>query len=123
MKTLHRSVAELEASGEFGEAARQAAASALAACEGARMMAYEAVDQRTRNRPGSGVASMARYAIVLAERQVADFVLDWTPHLFSSDADPMVATHHKRAIAAGLAAGAAEIQLNIIARDVLGLGK
>ena len=65
---------------------------------------------------------MARYAIVIAERRVADFVLDWTPHLFASDEDPMVATHHKRAIAAGIAAGAAEIQLNLIARNVLGLG-
>ena len=65
---------------------------------------------------------MARYAIVCAERQVADFVLDWTPDLFASGEEPMVTTHHKRAIAAGLAAGAAEIQLNLIARDVLGLG-
>lgn len=122
LRTLHRAVAELEGCDSFGEAARLAAAQAYAQCEAARMMAYEAVDQRTRGRAGSGVASMARYAIVLAERQVADFVLDWTPDLFSGDAAPMVATHHKRAIAAGLAAGAAEIQLNIVARDVLGLG-
>jgi alkylation response protein AidB-like acyl-CoA dehydrogenase len=122
LKTLDRAVAELQASSEFDPVARQAAADAYASCEGARMMAYEAVDQRSKSRPGSGIASMARYAIVLAERKVADFVLDWAPHLFSSDADPMVATHHKRAIAAGLAAGAAEIQLNIVARDILGLG-
>lgn len=122
LRTLDKAVAELAASGTFDSVARQAAAEALAACEAARMMAYEAVDQRSKSRAGSGIASMARYAIVLAERQVANFVLDFTPHLFSSDADPMVATHHKRAIAAGLAAGAAEIQLNIIARDVLGLG-
>ena len=43
---------------------------------------------------------MARYAIVNAERQVAEFVLDWTPHLFVSDDDLMVATHHKRAVPA-----------------------
>jgi alkylation response protein AidB-like acyl-CoA dehydrogenase len=98
------------------------AATALAACEAARMLVYEAVDKRMRDRPDTGSASMARYAVVQAERKVADFVLDWTPHLFTSDAEPMVATHHKRAIAAGLAAGAAEIQLNLIARDVLGLG-
>lgn len=122
LRTLERAVAELAAMSAFDPAARQAAAQAYATCEGARMMAYEAVDQRSKSRPGSGIASMARYAIVLAERQVADFVLDWTPHLFSSDDDPMVATHHKRAIAAGLAAGAAEIQLNIIAREMLGLG-
>lgn len=122
LKTLDKAVAELEATDAFGPAARQAAAQALASCEAARMMAYESVDQRSKSRPGSGIASMARYAIVLAERQVADFVLDWTPHLFTSDADPMIGTHHKRAIAAGLAAGAAEIQLNIVARDILGLG-
>ncbi|MDR2856662.1 MAG: acyl-CoA dehydrogenase family protein [Novosphingobium sp.] len=122
LKTLDRAVMQLQAASAFGPVARQAAADAYASCEGARMMAYEAVDQRSKSRPGSGIASMARYAIVLAERKVADFVLDWAPHLFSSDADPMVATHHKRAIAAGLAAGAAEIQLNIVARDMLGLG-
>lgn len=87
------------------------------------MLVYETVDKRMRDRPDTGSASMARYAVVLAERAVADFVLDWTPHLFTSDEAPMVATHHKRAIAAGLAAGAAEIQLNLIARDVLGLGR
>lgn len=123
LKTLNRAVDELKQADEFGPAARQAAAEAYAKCEAARMMAYEAVDQRSKSRPGSGIASMARYAIILAERQVAEFVLDWTLHLFASDTDPMVATHHKRAIAAGLAAGAAEVQLNIVARDILGLGQ
>ena len=85
------------------------------------MLAYEVVDQRMKSSPATGTTSMARYAIVSAERQVADFVLDWTPHLFVSGEDPMVATHHKRAIAAGIAAGAAEIQLNLIAQRWLEL--
>lgn len=122
LRTLHSAVAELVASNTFGEAARQASALAFSSCEAARMLVYEAVDERSKSAPQTGIASMARYAVVLAERQVADFVLDWTPHLFVSDTQPMVATHHKRAIAAGLAAGAAEIQLNLIARDMLGLG-
>lgn len=122
LRTLHSAVHDLEECGRFDAAAKQAAAQAYSTCEAARMLAYEAVDQRMKSAPGTGIASMARYAIVLCERQVADFVLDWTPHLFVSDRSPMVATHHKRAIAAGLAAGAAEIQLNLIARDVLGLG-
>lgn len=121
-KTLERAVADLRQQDRFGPGAEVAAASALAACEAARMLVYETVDKRIRDRPDTGSASMARYAVVVAERQVADFVLDWTPHLFTGEAAPMVATHHKRAIAAGLAAGAAEIQLNLIARDVLGLG-
>lgn len=123
LKTLHRAVAELQGEGCFGPDAELAAAQALAQCEAARMLVYETVDKRMRDRPDTGSASMARYGVVLAERAVADFVLDWTPHLFTGDAAPMVATHHKRAIAAGLAAGAAEIQLNLVARDVLGLGR
>lgn len=122
-RTLHRAVDALIKDDDFGECARAGAAEAYAACEAARLLAYEVVDQRAKDGPSTGLASMARYAVVKAERAVADFVLDWTPHLFASDADPMVATHHKRAIAAGLAAGAAEIQLNLIAREVLGLGQ
>lgn len=121
LKTLHRAVAHLEAGGAFGETAAQAAVAAYAACEAARLLVYEVVDERSRNAPSTGATSMARIAVVAAEREVADFVLDWTPELFTAPTHPMVATHHKRAIAAGLAAGAAEIQLNLIARDVLGL--
>lgn len=122
LRTLHRAVAELQRESAFSQVAQQAAAVAYSACEAGRILAYEVVDERMRSKPHTGTTSMARYAIVLAERQVADFVLDWTPHLFASDRDPMVATHHKRAISAGLAAGAAEIQLNLIARNMLGLG-
>jgi alkylation response protein AidB-like acyl-CoA dehydrogenase len=122
-RILDRAVAELQAQGEFGEAARLCAAQTLAACEAAQLLVYEAVDQRSRSAPNTGAASMARYAVVRAENQVAEFVLDWTPHLFASDGEPMVPTHHKRAVAAGLAAGAAEIQLNLIARNLLGLGR
>ena len=122
LKTLDPAVAELQCEGCFVPEAEFAAATALASCEAARMLVYETVDKRMRGRPDTGSASLARYAVVCAERTVADFVLDWTPHLFTSDEAPMVATHHKRAIAAGLAAGAAEIQLNLVARDVLGLG-
>ena len=122
LRTLDHAVAELRDHDRFGEAAQLAAASALAACEAAKVLVYEAVDQRMKSNPDTGIASMARYGVVRAENQVAEFVLDWTPQLFTSDEQPMVATHHKRAISAGIAAGAAEIQLNLIARNVLGLG-
>jgi len=122
LRTLQRVVDALMQTDEFTPVARQAAASSYAACEAARFLVYEVVDHRARSAPSTGTTSMARYAIVTAERHVADFVLDFAPHLFVSDEDPMIATHHKRAIAAGIAVGAAEIQLNLIARDVLGLG-
>jgi alkylation response protein AidB-like acyl-CoA dehydrogenase len=123
LRTLDRAVAELRERDEFGEGAQLAASQAFVACEAAKMLVYESVDQRSKIAPDTGVASLARIAIVRAENRVAEFVLDWTPHLFTGAAEPMVATHHKRAIAAGLAAGAAEIQLNLVARNMLGLGK
>jgi alkylation response protein AidB-like acyl-CoA dehydrogenase len=122
LRTLNRAVTDLQKTDSFTELAQQAAALAYTACEAARMLSYEVVDERSKGSPGTGTSSLARYAIVLAERQVADFILDWTPHLFASAEEPMVATHHKRAISAGIAAGAAEIQLNLIARNMLGLG-
>jgi alkylation response protein AidB-like acyl-CoA dehydrogenase len=123
LRTLDRAVAKLQDSDSFGEGAQLAAALAHAACEAAKLLVYQAVDQRMKSSPDTGAASMARLAVVRAENQVADFVLDWTAHLFASDQQPMAATHHKRAISAGIAGGAAEIQLNLIARNVLGLGR
>jgi hypothetical protein len=38
-----------------------------------------------------------------------------------SGSDPMLLAHHQRAIVAGIASGAAEIQLNLIATELLGL--
>jgi alkylation response protein AidB-like acyl-CoA dehydrogenase len=65
-------------------------------------------------------ASAARYATVLAERAVSEFVVEFVPEALSGS-DPSLLAHHQRAIVAGIASGAAEIQLNIIASDLLGL--
>ena len=80
------------------------------------------IDRRSRNLPPDGGTSVARTATIAAENAVAEFVLDFQPSLLAGLDDPMIETHHRRAIAAGIASGAAEIQLNLIARDVLGLG-
>ena len=121
LRTLHRAVRSLTEQGKFCPVARSAAASTFAVCEAARLFVYQVVDQRSRDSVTTGVTSMARYATVMAEHRVASFVLDWTPHLFASNEDAMVATHHKRAVASGIAVGAAEVHLNLIARHVLGL--
>jgi hypothetical protein len=51
---------------------------------------------------------------------VAEFVVEYLPEAMA-DAHPFLKMHHQRGIVAGIAAGAAEIQLNIIASDVLKL--
>jgi len=121
-RILNKTVARMQTDRVFGEAAREKAACAHAACEAARLLTYRAIGKRAQGQPPDGTTSVARYSTVIAENRVAEFVLDFQPALLASGMEPMVETHHKRAIAAGIASGAAEIQLNLIARDVLGLG-
>jgi alkylation response protein AidB-like acyl-CoA dehydrogenase len=111
----------LKAEGEFaGEAVRIEAAHALALCEAARMASYAIVSRRVRGEGVGPEASSARFATVMAERRVCEFVVEYLPEALA-DAHPYLKMHHQRGIVAGVAAGAAEIQLNIIASNVLKL--
>ena len=124
LEELDRMVALLQARGGFDDAViRQRAAEAGAACEAARMLVYRVVDGRARGVPPGNEANMARYAVVTAENLVTDFGMDFLPDAFSGRDHLSLQSHHERAIVAGLAAGAAEIQLNLVARRQLNLPK
>lgn len=120
IRVLHRAVSTLQRSGRFGAGAIERAAQARAACEAARLFSYGIVDRRRHGLPIGAEASAARYATVVAERLTAEFVVEFVPEALSG-ADPLLLTHHQRAIVAGIASGAAEIQLNIVATELLGL--
>jgi alkylation response protein AidB-like acyl-CoA dehydrogenase len=119
--TLDRAVDLLKANGGWqGDAVKIEAARAAALCETARNACYAIVEQRVRELPVGPEASSARYNVVLAERAVAEFVVEYVPQALI-DAEPYLKMHHQRGIVAGIASGAAEIQLNIIATEVLEL--
>ncbi len=121
-RTLASMVAQLKVDGSWNDdIVRYKAGQALAACEAARMLVYRVVDQRARGLPPNAESSLARVATVAAETAVANFALDVLPDAFSSDIIPLLKSHHERAIAAGIASGATEIQLGIIAADHLNL--
>ena len=116
---LDRAVALLRAQGEWqGETVRIEAARAAALCEAARIASYAIVTRRAHGEAVGPESSSARFATVMAERAVAEFVVEMLPEALA-DAQPYLKMHHQRGIVAGIAAGAAEIQLNIIASDVL----
>ena len=118
---LDRAVSMLGERGEFAaETVRVDAARAAALTEAARWASYAIVDNRAKGQTVGAESSSARFATVMAERAVAEFVVAYLPDALA-DASPYLKMHHQRGIVAGIAAGAAEIQLNIIASDVLKL--
>jgi len=119
-RMLHRGVAILQGAARFGHGAVEQAARARAACEAARFYSYGIVDQRRHGVVAGAEASAARFATVIAERLVSEFVVEHVPEALSG-ADAMLLAHHQRAIVAGIASGAAEIQLNLIATELLRL--
>jgi alkylation response protein AidB-like acyl-CoA dehydrogenase len=119
-RMLERSVKSLQRAGRFGVGAVEQAARARAACEAARLYSYSIIDQRVRGIPAGPEAAAARFATVNAERQVGEFVVEHLPEALAGG-DPLLLAHHQRAIVAGIASGAAEIQLNMIATEFLRL--
>jgi alkylation response protein AidB-like acyl-CoA dehydrogenase len=121
-RMLDRVVVSLRKAERFTSAACIKAARARAACEVARLYSYRIVDQRRQGTATGPEASAARYATVTCERLVAEFVVEHSPDALAGG-DSMLLAHHQRAIVAGIASGAAEILLNLIATDMLGLPK
>ena len=121
-RTLDEMVARLKQDGRWDEEMiRFRAGQTLAACEAARMLVYRIVDERSRGMPPSAESSLARAAVVAADQAVANFGLEFLPDAYAGDGLGLAQPHHERAIAAGIASGAAEIQLNIIAQAFLEL--
>ena len=118
---LDRAVEMLKERGEFsGEIARAEAARCAAMCDAAQIACYAIVQKRVDGLAIGPEASTARFAVVQAERAVCEFVVEYVPEALAG-ASPYLKMHHQRGIVAGIASGAAEIQLNIIATEVLEL--
>ena len=120
---LDECVERARAQGRFEDIRlQQLVGEALVACESARVLYYRVIDERAKGTPPSATANLARVAMVDAERAVADacVALQGTESLNYDS----VANHQMRkSMAAGIAAGTYEIQLNLVARQHLGLPK
>ncbi len=93
---------------------------ARAACEAAQLLAYRAIDDEAHDLPPQGNASVARVAIVDAERLVADLAIEAME--LAGLADGMIAdAQFRNSLAVGIAGGAYEIQLDQIATTTMRL--
>jgi alkylation response protein AidB-like acyl-CoA dehydrogenase len=118
-------VDELTRRGGFADPViRMRAGEASAACESARLLVHRVVDGRARGVDSPGTeASVARIAVIAADNAVSEFGMDFLPDCYSGSGHAEFLAHHERAIVTGIAAGAAEIQLNLVARRHLDLPK
>jgi alkylation response protein AidB-like acyl-CoA dehydrogenase len=120
-RMLDRAVAKLKEDGRWSDPiVREKAGRALMLCEAARMLVYRVVDGKARDLPPDAFGSVARWAVVVADNGVNDFLTEFMPEGLLGQ-DPVQQAHHQRAIAAGVASGAAEIQLNLTAQRWLEL--
>jgi alkylation response protein AidB-like acyl-CoA dehydrogenase len=120
-RILDSSVVKLQAEGQFDDPVVQdRAGRALALTEAARMLVYRVVDQRAHGGSADAFGNLARWATVTSDNGVNNFLTEYRPEGLLGE-DAMQQAHHQRAIAAGIASGAAEIQLNLAARRYLDL--
>lgn len=119
---LARTVEFLRSQGRFDDVnARARAHFCEASYRAARLAALKVLDQRASGRPPNAETSLARYAAIVADRRFSEFVAEYAPELTLGDADKLVAAAYKRAASIGIAAGSAEVQLDLIARTHLDL--
>jgi alkylation response protein AidB-like acyl-CoA dehydrogenase len=120
-RTLDRAIERLKESGRFDDPVVQdRAGRAIALCEAARLMVYKVIDERSKNSPANAFGNLARWSLIRADSGVNEFLTEFLPEGLLGE-DPMQQAHHQRAIAAGIASGAAEIQLNLAATGFLDL--
>jgi alkylation response protein AidB-like acyl-CoA dehydrogenase len=93
---------------------------ARAACEAARYLAYVVIDERARNVAPSAQAYVARIAMVRSDKLVAEMALEIMGESAVDDTS-LAAQNYFSALTAGVAAGSYEVNLNLVARQVLGL--
>jgi len=93
---------------------------ARAVCEAARLLTYRVIDLRAKGHPPSTDTQIARVAATRADTLVGEVVLEVLGAEgleYGSFAD----ANYRMAMTAGVAVGASEVQLNLIASHHLGL--
>ncbi len=121
IRGLDRAVEWLRGQDRFGLVERVRAAQARVACEAVRLQCYRVIDGRVKAAPPTSETSLARYLMTRADRGVAEFIGEFGGPCLEANGDPVIGAAYRRAGATGNASGTAEVQLNLIARDYLGL--
>jgi len=121
-RAVERGIEILKKRGKFKDSGVKAkAARAIAGCQAARYQSLEVIDARVKGKEPTAKVNVARYAVVLADRAVSEFLGDCLGDVLISKEDMVIYSAYRRTSTSGVGAGTAEIQLNTIAREYLEL--
>lgn len=117
---LHSFLPHMEDQGLLEDAeVRRRLGRVLAAIQMARLLTYKVVDGQSKDRPPGVEGNVARVASVQAEQLTMDTISELIgDHAF--DGAPAVTGGLQSAMTAGIAGGTMEINLNLVARSLLG---
>ncbi len=120
-RTLDAVAGELETSGKLAEdSALEALGEAWSECEAARCLSYRVIDLRARGSAPTVDTNLARVAGTHADKRSGEVALEWVGREGLDD-DSWVAANYRLSMTAGVAVGATEVQLDLIAARFLGL--
>lgn len=120
-RALDRAVSWLDQRGRLDGTAIDAAGLAFAKCEAARVQCYKVVDERVKGTQPNASTALARSGMIEADRQVAEFIGHHLIDCVAANDDAIVTACYKRTAATGIASGTKEMQLKMIARELLHL--
>jgi alkylation response protein AidB-like acyl-CoA dehydrogenase len=123
LDALDRAVAQLKSEGLFSDPIVRSRAGMIASkFEAARALTYLAVDQRARLQPPTMDANIARISALEAVTELMNFLIEFLPDCIAGG-DPLLEDYYRVNVPANITAGTYELQLNLIARNALGLPK
>jgi len=121
-RALDAAARVLRQDGRFDDPSIQAGLGrARAAVDACQLLCFRIIDGRMKNVSPGGETNVARYALALADRAVGDFIGEHLHDALLAREEQTILTQFRRAASTGLGAGAAEIQLDIVAQSFLEL--
>lgn len=122
-KLLDRAVAQLKAEGRADNPVIKGRIGRIQSrFEAARLLTYVVVDERAKDKPPSVNANISRITASEACTDLTNFLIEYLPDILTGG-DAILREFHRGNIAATIAAGTYELQLNLIARGALELPK
>ena len=120
-KVVNHVMAKLKSEGRSNDpGVKVAAARIVAKFEAARMLTYKVVGERAKNLPPSVNANMARLAAAEPSVDLLNFIMEHCPDALTGE-DPYLETYIRSNLSSSIAAGAYEVQLNLVAQRALEL--